>query len=63
MWEQHRIEPVVVKVPFKVVYKYDDQLFQRLRSVFRPAENHNAELKQLWLDAEPYHVQMGERDE
>lgn len=55
LWEEQEIEPVVVKVPFSAVYKYDEQLFQQLDMVFIPAENHNAKLEKLWLNAEPYH--------
>lgn len=55
VWEEQEIKPIVVKVPFSAVYKYDEQLFQQLDTVFMPAENHNAKLEKLWLNAEPYH--------
>ena len=62
LWAEQGIEPTAIKVPFGAVFKYDQQLFQQLNKVFQPGENHNTELEQLWLNAELYHVQIGERD-
>lgn len=63
LWAEQEIKPIVVKAPFGAIYKYDEQLFQQLQKAFRPTERRNAELEQLWLNAEPYQGQIGKEDE
>ncbi len=63
LWAEQEIKPIVVKAPFGAIYKYDEQLFQQLQKAFRPTEGRNAELEQLWLNAEPYRAQIGKENE
>ena len=58
--EKTQADIVPVLAPFDAIYEYSEDLFRQLDKAFRNSGDGGTELEQLWRQAKPYVVIVGE---